>query len=216
MTGSFILTQGAGQKLEFAINRNNVGVSEVEWLSSGDNFRKVALLASGAAELVMKPIVKAVQKFLKSLGTVTVNVTEAVNASEFFKTRDGLCVEELPFSRFISDARAGTGPVHLSKHRLNNELLDSEIQTELPRTHAFLAGEFCQILATMLTKQWGGKNGYLINDGKANIFYVWDKHEMKEFAVYVNWNSVSRDWHVSVWGLVGHRWDAGLVVFSPA
>ena len=50
----FILTQGAGQKLEFAVNRNGGSAPDLEWLSAGENFKAVMLLASGQAELAMK------------------------------------------------------------------------------------------------------------------------------------------------------------------
>ncbi len=55
MNGSFVLTQGAGQKLEFAINRNRGGPEGVEWLSTGKNFRLVSLLARGECELKYIP-----------------------------------------------------------------------------------------------------------------------------------------------------------------
>lgn len=51
----FILKQAAGQKLEFAVNRNGGGTLEMEWLSEGENFKSVSLLARGKAELVLKP-----------------------------------------------------------------------------------------------------------------------------------------------------------------
>lgn len=50
----FILRQSAGQKLEFAVGRNGCGTLEVEWLSEGENFKSVGLLARGEAELVLK------------------------------------------------------------------------------------------------------------------------------------------------------------------
>ncbi|MEK7208350.1 MAG: hypothetical protein AAB699_02250 [Patescibacteria group bacterium] len=52
--GEFILRQGAGQKLEFAVNRNGCGAVEIEWLSEGGNIKSVSLLARGEAKLVLK------------------------------------------------------------------------------------------------------------------------------------------------------------------
>lgn len=54
MDGQFILTQGAGQKLEFAINRNGGNADDIEWLSAGNNFKSVILLARGEAEVKIK------------------------------------------------------------------------------------------------------------------------------------------------------------------
>jgi len=50
----FTLTQGAGQKLEFAVNRAGGTTTDLEWLSTGENFKSVSLLARGEAELVLK------------------------------------------------------------------------------------------------------------------------------------------------------------------
>ena len=55
MDSEFVLTQGAGQKLEFAVNRNGGNTTDVEWLSTGNNFKLVGLLARGEAELIIKP-----------------------------------------------------------------------------------------------------------------------------------------------------------------
>ena len=54
MNSEFVLTQGAGQKLEFAVNRNGGSTTDVDWLSAGENFKSVMLLANGEAELVLK------------------------------------------------------------------------------------------------------------------------------------------------------------------
>ncbi len=82
MNSKFILTQGVGQKLEFAINRNGGTTTHVEWLSAGENFKSVMLLASGEAKLIMKvkpvsdpvPPVDPTAKFslLVDLGIITV------------------------------------------------------------------------------------------------------------------------------------------------
>ena len=50
----FVLGQGPGHKLETAIGRNDGDSTHVEWLSSGDNFKSVILLATGQAKIVLK------------------------------------------------------------------------------------------------------------------------------------------------------------------
>lgn len=52
MNSEFILSQGAGQKLEFAIRRNDGTTEDVDYLSAGENFRAVTLLRTGKAKLV--------------------------------------------------------------------------------------------------------------------------------------------------------------------
>ncbi|MBI2482429.1 MAG: hypothetical protein HYV76_02635 [Candidatus Vogelbacteria bacterium] len=52
MNSEFTLSQGAGQKLEFAIQRNGGTPEDVDYLSTGNNFRAVTLLRTGKAKLV--------------------------------------------------------------------------------------------------------------------------------------------------------------------
>lgn len=52
MNSEFTLSQGAGQKLEFAVQRNGGTTDDIEYLSTGENFRAVTLLRSGKAKLV--------------------------------------------------------------------------------------------------------------------------------------------------------------------
>ncbi len=47
MGSEFILTQGMGQKLEFAVRRNGGTAKDIEFLSAGDNFRLIKLLQTG-------------------------------------------------------------------------------------------------------------------------------------------------------------------------
>ncbi|MEI8249076.1 MAG: hypothetical protein WCG07_01095 [Candidatus Taylorbacteria bacterium] len=54
MNSTFTISQGAGQKLEFAFQRNDGTTSDLDWLSTGDNLKSVSLLARGEAELVLK------------------------------------------------------------------------------------------------------------------------------------------------------------------
>lgn len=52
MNSEFTLSQGAGQKLEFAVQRNGGTTEDVDYLSTGENFRAVTLLRTGKAKLV--------------------------------------------------------------------------------------------------------------------------------------------------------------------
>ena len=47
-----VLEPGIAQKLQFAINRNGGSLEDVEYLSTGENFRAVSLLRTGKAKLV--------------------------------------------------------------------------------------------------------------------------------------------------------------------
>jgi hypothetical protein len=52
MNSEFTLSQGAGQKLEFAVQRNGGTPEDIDYLSAGENFRAVSLLRTGKAKLV--------------------------------------------------------------------------------------------------------------------------------------------------------------------
>lgn len=52
MNSEFTLSQGAGQKLEFAVQRNDGTPEDIDYLSTGENFRAVTLLRTGKAKLV--------------------------------------------------------------------------------------------------------------------------------------------------------------------
>lgn len=52
MNSEFMLSQGAGQKLEFAVQRNGGTPQDIDYLSTGENFRAVSLLRIGKAKLV--------------------------------------------------------------------------------------------------------------------------------------------------------------------
>lgn len=52
MSSEFMLSQGAGQKLEFALQRNGGTPEDIDYLSTGENFRAVTLLRTGKAKLV--------------------------------------------------------------------------------------------------------------------------------------------------------------------
>ena len=54
MNSTFTMSQGAGQKLEFAFQRNDGITSDLDWLSTGENLQSVILLARGEAELTIK------------------------------------------------------------------------------------------------------------------------------------------------------------------
>ncbi len=50
---SELLSQGAGQKLEFAVQRNGGTPEDIDYLSTGENFRAVTLLRTGKAKLAL-------------------------------------------------------------------------------------------------------------------------------------------------------------------
>lgn len=213
MTSEFILRQGAGQKLEFAVNRNGCGAIEIEWLSTGNNFNQVAMLASGEYEL--KPVAKAVESFLEDMEPVTVDIDQSLNPSVIFNTSaavggvEGLWVAP-DFAKILTLATAMPLPVSVTmKPRLlKKNANDSKIKDKLPDAHEHEPTAFVWMLATELMKVRAGKPSKVLAKGSWYLFYV------AGLVVRVRWDSVSRKWRVDVWRQDGNAWRAGGVVFS--
>ena len=78
---------------------------------------------------------------------------------------------------------------------------DSEIITERPKGHTFeRAYEFCQMLASQLKKQKGGKevkDGLRI-DGKTESFHVRTADKKKVLPVFVYWCSYDQSFYVLI------------------
>lgn len=165
-------------------------------------------------EYVLTKVMQAIEKFLSFIGKITVDVVSSVDSVEFFRTCEGLWVNDSFQRLFVDKDAKSADQVTLSKYKIEKNTYDSKIVKELPEDHMFEAGEFCQIIASMLTKQWGGKGGDLINNGYANAFYVRSKDKKQVFVVRVRWYSDDRRWRVDIWGLGDDRWDPGRVIFS--
>lgn len=219
MTGSFMLSQGAGQKLEFALNRNDCGASVVEWLSAGENLQKVRMLVEGTAELVVKPLVEAVREYAKNLGEVVVKFASPPEMAGFtFTTRAGLWVDGAFGTIFGTDVEGvGTDSVTLNKYQLVQSASDRNIVTEIGQGVWFKGKDEAKVLkrtvASLVLQQWGGKPGTLLNNGYANLFYYEDESG-KQVVVHVRLYSDVREWHVHVWRFGDSQWRAGYAAFS--
>ncbi len=137
------------------------------------------------------------------------------NPHKFFKDRRGLCIwsgfEEfvLQNAKQVKLVSAST----LSSFNLAKASNDAEIRAELPEGHVFEdLDEFCALLALLVTLQWGGKKGWLLNNRYANIFYVRIMGEV--VAVDVLWDSGDARWCVDAFQLGDGRWGVGRRAFS--
>lgn len=172
--------------------------------------KRDALAVANVLQGILGPVVKV----LKFVGLVSVDIYKPVNLDEFLTARLGILIENNFKEQLACDTQFPVEGVCLTKYIIDKDLSDHDIIAELPGGHIFEADEFCQVLPTMIAKQWGGTDGDLINTGFTNLFFVWNKDKKQVFAVDVRWRSASSLWDVSVWELGGLRWYAGLVVFS--
>lgn len=147
-----------------------------------------------------------------SKNIVVVKTSKSKKPVEFFKDREGLYV----WDNFKERILASASPTKLGKSfklnsfQLTRDALDREIEGDLPKSHLFSETDVCAIVAELISKQPGGKDGLLLSNGRANLFYT------KNCVVSVYWNSGGRRWSVNTWRRGGLRWYAGMRVFSPA
>lgn len=147
---------------------------------------------------------------LSKLVSATVPVNQ-VNPYDFFKNRPGLWVSD-NFRSFIlqgaSKKKVSAGETTIGHADLAQDANDAEIGGKLPEDHVFeKIDTFLVHLATLIEVQWGGKEGPLLNNGYANIFYV--KVNGEVFAVSVSWGAGRRRWGCGASRLDADRWVAG-------
>ncbi len=139
-------------------------------------------------------------RLLKPVAQATVPArTKPFNAVEFYQTGTGLYVYDTFADRLDVNARqtvdsAPERPYVASLLKAN--AYDKDIRKELPENHLSTLED----IAGLIEAQSGGKSGFLLNNGYANIFYVEGKNG-EVFAVSVRWDSGRRGWGVNGWKL---------------
>ncbi|MEK7092861.1 MAG: hypothetical protein AAB927_00070 [Patescibacteria group bacterium] len=149
MDGEFILTQGAGQKLEFAINRNGGGIVDIEWLSAGDNFKQVMLLARESGTVVKKPTLVFIKQTL--LG-------------------------DTPITVFGLGGRLTIGQMLRTSAKVAPNASFAELEKSLKEGKRPIPSSDCEVVldkqAKFFLKQEGGEDFGLRDDGWANLILV--------------------------------------------
>ena len=158
--------------------------------------------------------VEIVQR-LSSLTSVTVT-GNTITPHDFFKTREGLWTSS-NFNNFtlsgVSKKKVTADEATIGYADLAQAANDAEIAGELPEGYVFEdVNVFLVHLATLIEGQWGGKEGTLLNNGYANIFYV--KVDGEVFAVDVYWVADRRRWSCYADRLDDSRCYAGNRAFS--
>jgi hypothetical protein len=136
--------------------------------------------------------------------------------NEFFQNRVGLWRSEAFVERILSVAKKTERillPSHIPSLTLHKNMNDTEVCKELGDNYVFEATEGGVVIAEMINRQPNGEDGDLVNDGKANIFYVHGK-DVEVFAVHVSWDAGVREWNVRAYRLDDDRWPAGHRAFS--
>lgn len=189
-------------------NRTIDRIQAIWNMIGGDDI--VDQLIAGTAKLTVEII-----RRLTALKSFAVEAGE-INLKEFFKTREGLWVSD-DFNNLIltgvSKESASAAKTTLGYADLAQRANDAEIGGELPEGHVFTdVVIFLGYLATLIKGQWGGREGKLINNDYANIFYV--KVNGDTFAVRTRWIAGAREWRCHADRLSRTQWLAGGRAFS--
>lgn len=158
---------------------------------------------SGAVEVVLKSVLSLVKDSIPS------DPIKEFGLSVFYKTRKGLWISDsFRDNVLVKAAIVKTLPTAtLKSMSLIKDAYDREITPCLPPDYEWDVTEALARIAQMIEKQWGGKEGELLNNGYANLFYV------PGFVVLVFWYAGDGRWDVGAWELDDNLWDAGLQVF---
>ena len=154
-------------------------------------------------------------RLLKPVAQATVPArTKPFVASEFYQTGAGLYIHDTFADRLDIHARQtvdSTPACPYVASLLKANAYDRDIREELPETHLSTLED----IAALIEAQPGGKSGFLLNNGYANIFYVAGKNG-EIFTVSVGWDFNDREWNVIDWelGELGY-WDADGQVLCP-
>lgn len=135
----------------------------------------------------------------------------------YFTTREGMWVSSRFANRILAKQTTtmpyrgleGVASVILARNMTDQEIIAELLGgMEEVRKHPFTLDQ----VAAMIDLQPNGKDGELLKNGYANIFYVLVDEVL--FAVRAYWSSGYCEWRVDAWHLDGHgNWRAGNRVF---
>jgi hypothetical protein len=172
-------------------------------------------------KLLRDELIISVRKILGGLSApsepITVGpLTKIFKPKEFFRD-DNADVKLYVWDNFKDRILASTGnvskkpAVEIVSRDITKAMNDSEICAELAENYVFRLDDLW-IIAELLRCQPKGKNGALLNNGYANLFYIQVAPALVlVFCMY--WGGST--WDVDAWGLDEYgRWGGGPRVFS--
>lgn len=152
------------------------------------------------------------QEILEEGKAVSITTLPEFEPKKYFQNREGLYVWSDFNDRIVAKTQSveGQKDYALTSFTLKKAATDEEIEGASPSDHLFSETDVCSVIAALIDKQPKGKEGTLLNNGYANLFYT------PEFVVGVIWDAGDGGWRVFTWRRRGDGWAGGLRVFSPA
>jgi hypothetical protein len=165
-----------------------------------------AINASKAADEKKEPALKWQSYKLQYVDSVTTDPQKNLDFHKFFQTKKGLYIWET-FStnilKYVEGVVDAIGSITAYYFDLREKMSDSEINQELPKGYEFGLIKGLALILWLLLKQWGGKDGVLLNtDYRSNIFHL--KILKYVLVVDVFWSAGNGRWLVIAWEFDGH------------
>lgn len=173
-------------------------------------------LAMALVAFLQVEIAKLMQ-FLHYVGAALIPANAGgEKVGDFFTTRPGLYVWSDFTNRVIGSLFANIikpiSGAHLPYYDLKDSATDFDIEKDLGDGFIFEDVEvFLSYLKSLISAQWGGKSGVLLNNGNANLFYV--RVGGVVLTVHVFWDADCGLWDVYVYSRDEIRWGAGCRAF---
>lgn len=144
------------------------------------------------------------------LGTkVASDAIKTFDPHAFYKMRDGLFIGDFFRDNILAKAASvkKLPATTFKSFNLTKDAYDRDIIPCLPQNYEFDISEALARIAQMIGQQPNGKEGDLLNNGYANLFYV------PGCVVSVCWFATYLNWDVDACLRDGFDWDAGRRVF---
>jgi hypothetical protein len=157
----------------------------------------------------MKKGVIEMQVLKEANPEIKITTEKVVDPKEYFQKRTGLYVwgsfkeNVLPKAEIVKVGTAYT----LESFDLIEDTYDKQIEQSLGNKNVFSESDACAIVAHLIDQQPEGKEGVLLTNGYANLFYT------PTCVISVYW--YGGGWYVSGWGRGDDAWLEGYRVFSP-
>ncbi|MFA6414571.1 MAG: hypothetical protein WC217_00965 [Candidatus Paceibacterota bacterium] len=158
---------------------------------------------SGTAEVVLKSILSLVN------GKIASDAIKTFDPYVFYEVRDGLWIGDFFRDNVLAKAASvkNLPATTLKSFELTKNAYDRDITACLPQNYEFDISEALARIAQIIEQQPNGKEGDLLNNGYANLFYV------PGYVVRVSWGADCRSWGVGAWERDDDGWSAGFRVF---
>lgn len=147
-------------------------------------------------------------------GHTDIVVGEKRVPTDFFQDRKGLWVYDGFRDDIATRAEAVDAPaifgVNFHEVTAKDGTTDVQIESALGDKHLFSETQVCAIIAEMISAQDGDKEGVLLHNSYANLFYT------SSLVVRVRWIAGHGEWYVGTWRRGGDGWGRGYRVFVPS